>query len=108
MSPISNQVLGLVSDLRNHPGSVFLSQDVPIVICNDDPGFWNSKGVSYDFYYALMSFASYNSGLKTLKQLVWNSIKYSVLSRTDKKNAYIMLQNQWNRFLDDVINNKII
>lgn len=108
VSPISNQILGLVSDLRNHPGSFFISQDLPIVICNDDPGFWNSKGVSYDFYYALMSFASYTSGLRTLKQLVWNSIKYSVLSATEKHNAYIKLQEQWNRFIDDVINKKYI
>ncbi|KAL5282665.1 CECR1.2 family protein [Megaselia abdita] len=108
VSPISNQILGLVSDLRNHPGSFFLSQDVPMVICNDDPGFWNSKGVSYDFYYAFMSFSSYTSGLKTLKQLVWNSIKYSVLSRTEKQIAYTIVQKQWNRFIDYVMNTPLI
>lgn len=108
VSPISNQILGLVSDLRNHPGSFFLSQSIPMVICNDDPGFWNSKGVSYDFYYTLISLASYNSGLRTLKKLVWNSIKYSALNVKDKKMAFIMLQNQWNQFINDVTNNLVI
>lgn len=108
MSPLSNQVLGLVSDLRNHPGSYLLSQNMPIVICNDDPGFWNAKGVSYDFYYAFISLASSNSDLRMLKQLVWNSIRHSVLSNTEKKTAYKILQNQWNRFIDDIINNSVI
>lgn len=73
--PISNQVLKLVNDLRNHPASVFVSQNLPMVISNDDPGFWNAIGLSYDFYYALMSMASMNSGLGFLKQLALNSIR---------------------------------
>lgn len=107
VSPISNQVLHLVSDLRNHPGSLFLSQNIPIVICNDDPGFWNAKGVSYDFYYTFMSLAAYNSDLRTLKKLVWNSIRYSVLNESEKNIAFKMIQNQWNSFIDEIISNQI-
>lgn len=107
VSPISNQVLHLVSDLRNHPGSLFLSQNIPIVICNDDPGFWNAKGVSYDFYYTFMSLAAYNSDLRTLKKLVWNSIRYSVLNESEKNVAFKMIQNQWNSFIDEIISNQI-
>lgn len=73
--PISNQVLGLVMDLRNHPAAIYLSQNLPMVIANDDPGFWGAKGLSYDYYYALMSFAPYDAGLDVLKQLVLNSIR---------------------------------
>lgn len=75
VNPLSNQVLGLVHDLRNHPGAVYVSKNMPIIISNDDPGFWSAKGLSYDFYYAFMSFAPRNAGLKMLKQLVLNSIK---------------------------------
>lgn len=107
ISPISNQVLNLVWDLRNHPGAFFISENIPIVITNDDPGFWNATGLSYDFYYAIMSFAPNHSGLKTLKQLVWNSIKYSVLRETERKKAYRILEVQWDSFLDRVIANNV-
>ncbi|XP_065362192.1 adenosine deaminase 2 [Calliphora vicina] len=108
VSPISNQVLHLVLDLRNHPGSFFISQNIPIVICNDDPGFWNAKALSYDFYYAIMSLAPNNAGLKTLKQLVWNSIKYSMLQPGEKQRAYALLQIKWDHFIDDVLKGVVV
>lgn len=75
VSPISNQVLHLVEDLRNHPASVLTANDVPFVISNDDPGYWNAKGLSYDFYYAFMSFSPEDASLAYLKQLVWRSLQ---------------------------------
>ncbi|XP_055903897.1 adenosine deaminase 2 [Eupeodes corollae] len=107
ISPISNQVLNLVWDLRNHPAAFFISENVPIVITNDDPGFWNAKGLSYDFYYAIMSFAPNYAGLKTLKQLVWNSIKYSVLNESEREEAYDTLERKWDMFLDRIIADEI-
>lgn len=73
--PISNQVLHLVQDLRNHPATILTAENIPFVISNDDPSFWNAKGLSYDFYYAFMSFSPQDAGLAYLKQLVWNSLK---------------------------------
>lgn len=73
--PISNQVLKLVHDMRNHPAAVMISQNVPVVISNDDPGFWGVKGLSYDYYYAYMSFYPVFSGLEALKSLVFASIE---------------------------------
>lgn len=108
ISPISNQVLELVWDLRNHPGSFFISQNIPIVICNDDPGFWNAKALSYDFYYAIMSLAPQTAGLKTLKQLVWNSIKYSTLQPTEHQRAFASLQAQWDHFIELVLNELVV
>lgn len=73
--PISNQVLGLVHDMRNHPATVFNVLNVPMVIASDDPGFWGATGLSYDFYYALMSFTGVDTGLGYVKQLVLNSLR---------------------------------
>lgn len=108
VSPLSNQILNLVWDLRNHPAGFFLSEDVPMVITNDDPGFWGVKGLSYDMYYAIMSFAPTNAGLKTLKNLVWNSIKYTALSQKEKNAAFAKLTQQWNKFLDQVEKGKVV
>ncbi|XP_005185572.2 adenosine deaminase 2 [Musca domestica] len=108
VNPLSNQILHLVWDLRNHPGALFIAQDIPMVICNDDPGFWNAKGLSYDFYYAIMSMAPNNAGLKTLKQLVWNSLKYSTFDECERKNAYELLQTKWDQFIDNVLNGIVV
>lgn len=120
------QVLHLVEDLRNHPAAFYISENIPIVICADDPGFWDSKGLSHDMYYAFMSFAPQNAGLKVLKQLAWNckfsslllsggrllikvffsifkALKYSGMSTEEKKNAGVEFKKQWDKFIDDVL-----
>ena len=103
VSPISNQVLKLEDDLRNHPAAFYISENIPIIICNDDPGFWGSKGLSYDFYYAYMAFAPAYSGLEFLKQLALNSIRFSSLSNKEKSLATVLFKKQWDTFLNDVI-----
>ncbi|XP_017486551.1 PREDICTED: adenosine deaminase CECR1-like [Rhagoletis zephyria] len=107
VSPISNQVLHLVTDLRNHPASFYMSQNLPMVICNDDPGFWGTKGLSYDFYYTIMSLAPNHVGLKTLKGLVWNSIRYSVMNENERRTAFENLEQAWERFVSDVAQGKV-
>ncbi|KAL7726878.1 hypothetical protein ACLKA6_000894 [Drosophila palustris] len=107
LNPISNQVLHLVWDMRNHPGAQFMALDIPVVICNDDPGFWNAKGLSYDFYYAIMSMAPNNAGIRVLKSLVFNSIRYSALSDREQQRAYQLLKNSWARFIDKVLEGKV-
>ncbi|XP_049303367.1 adenosine deaminase 2 [Bactrocera dorsalis] len=108
VSPLSNQILHLVADLRNHPGSFYMSQNLPMVICNDDPGFWDTKGLSYDFYYAIMSLAPNHVGLKTLKSLVWNSIRHSVLTRREETVAFENLERLWDQFINDVLQGSVV
>ncbi|EDV42744.1 uncharacterized protein Dana_GF16876 [Drosophila ananassae] len=107
VSPISNQVLHLVWDLRNHPGAQYLALDVPMVICSDDPGFWNAKGLSYDFYYAIMSLAPNNAGVRLLKTLAWNSIRYSTLTVEEQTRAFQILELTWSRFIDKVLEGNV-
>ncbi|KAH8407175.1 hypothetical protein KR222_009972, partial [Zaprionus bogoriensis] len=107
LNPISNQVLHLVWDMRNHPGAQYFSLDVPVVICNDDPGFWNAKALSYDFYYAIMSLAPTHAGLRLLKSLVFNSIRYSVLTELEQQRAYQILELSWARFIEKVLEGNV-
>lgn len=100
---ISNQVLHLVHDLRNHPAAIYMALNIPVVITNDDPSFWGAKGLSYDWYYAFMALAPANAGLKLLKQLAMNSIHYSILTLEERKKFEFVFNGEWDVFLNEII-----
>ncbi|CAF0982894.1 unnamed protein product [Didymodactylos carnosus] len=69
--PASNQILGYVADLRNHPGIVYHRSGIPIVLAGDDPGSFGYNYLTVDFYLASMA---WGLNLADLKQFAWNSI----------------------------------
>ncbi|RZC40860.1 A deaminase domain containing protein [Asbolus verrucosus] len=103
ISPISNQVLKLVDDLRNHPGAFLIASGYPVVITCDDPSFWGAKALSYDWYMAFMGLSSRESDLKLLKQLAMNSLIYSAMDEEEKSDTFIEWEKQWNQFLEDIL-----
>lgn len=96
VSPISNQILGYVSDMRNHPARVMLSNGIQCSINSDDPAVYGYEGLSYDFW---MAYVSWELDLKALKKLVFNSINYSSLNTNEKKQSLESLNRQWNDFV---------
>ncbi len=102
MNPISNQVLGLVKDLRNHPAAVLIQENFPMVISADDPGLWGAKGLSYDFYSAFMAMASKSADLRLLKKLALNSLEFSTLDGPQLDQCKTIFENQWGAYVERV------
>ncbi|EGC34793.1 hypothetical protein DICPUDRAFT_48090 [Dictyostelium purpureum] len=101
--PISNQVLGFVSDMRTHPAFDLLEQGFPLTISPDDPAIYNYYGLSYDFFEVTYG---WGLDLKQLKQLCINSIQQSSLFDQNEYNTlYQAWENKWFEFIDFIINN---
>ncbi|XP_036336590.1 adenosine deaminase 2-like [Rhagoletis pomonella] len=104
INPISNQVLQLVSDYRNHPCSHFFANNYTVVISSDDPSFWRATPLSHDFYIAFLGIASAHADMRLLKKLAINSLVYSALSEEQKKAALQKWQEKWNVFIENTTN----
>ncbi|HRH65144.1 MAG TPA: hypothetical protein PLU53_02485 [Bacteroidia bacterium] len=96
--PVSNQVLGYVADLRNHPAITWIRSGIPVTLNPDDPGMMGYT-FSYDFYEAFMA---WDLSLADLKMLAMNSINYSSLSQGEKRTALGKWKEKWKLFVDSI------
>ncbi|XP_076285303.1 adenosine deaminase isoform X2 [Lasioglossum baleicum] len=104
VNPISNQVLKLVDDFRNHAARRLFAEGYPVVISNDDPGFWGARGLTYDFYVAFLAIMSEHADLKSLKQLAINSLVYSSLDDEEKQAALSLWEHKWHNYMNNISN----
>ncbi|BFZ16191.1 hypothetical protein BsWGS_19230 [Bradybaena similaris] len=103
VNPISNQVLRLVSDQRNHPMTSLMADNFPIVISSDDCATWEALPLSHDFYMAFLDMSGADADLTFLKQLAINSIRFSTMSSSEKHKAMKLWQIKWSTFIKEVI-----
>ncbi|KOB77203.1 Adenosine deaminase related growth factor [Operophtera brumata] len=100
---VSNSVLSLVHDVRNHPLASYLALDMPVVLSSDDPSAFRTDPLSHDFYLAFVSVASRHYDLRLLKTLALNSIKYSALDDKSKDKMNTVFNENWSRFIKKMI-----
>jgi adenosine deaminase CECR1 len=93
--PISNQILGYVSDLRNHPAVHYINAGMPVILSPDDPGIMRHS-LSHDFYAAFMA---WGLDLRSLKQLAMNSLIYSAMNPGEKQRALAVWAWRWDAFI---------
>lgn len=95
--PISNQVLGYVSDLATHACLGLFRQGIPMTISPDDPGVWHYSDVSYDFCAVAKA---WNLDLIEVKAFAKNSLSFSTLSGEDRAQALAVWELQWNTWVE--------
>lgn len=106
--PISNQVLMLNQDPRNHPAGFLIANGFPLVICNDDPSVWGATGLSYDWYVVFMAMTSRDAGIEKLKQFALNSILYSAMNSTEKSKALEEWNKDWQIFIGELLRTEML
>ncbi|XP_016997964.2 adenosine deaminase 2 isoform X1 [Drosophila takahashii] len=104
--PVSNQVLQLGSDYRNHPAATLIAANVPMVISSGNPAFWRAAPLSHDFYMAFLGIAPMNADLKFLKRTAKNSIRYSSLSDEAKAEAMEKWKKEWDEWVEKIVDPK--
>lgn len=72
--PISNQSLGFVKDLRDHPAREYFREGIPIVLASDDATYQEHSTLSDDFFMAILA---WDLSYEEVQKLVENSLKYS-------------------------------
>ena len=90
--PISNKVLGYVHDLRLHPTRALLRNGVKVSISSAYPGFFNNYGVTLDY---LIAYLEWDLDLEDMYQLCVNSIDYSSISESRKKEIKVFFEYKW-------------
>jgi len=100
ISPLSNQVLGYIRDLRNHPASTYLRRGINCTISSDDPLIFDYHGLSYDYW---SIFLAWELDLAALKKLSLNGISYSSLTEKEKVQALKIWEKRWNVFVETML-----
>lgn len=74
--PISNRLTKAVGEYEDHPVKTFIANDVPFVICSDNPAI-HASSLSFDYY----RFLCETNSEQHLRDMYLNQKKYSFLER---------------------------
>ena len=94
--PISNSVFGYICDIRMHPSLHLLRAKVPLVISSDTEGTMGTD-ITTDWH---ILFMAWGLSLYDMKQMANNSLTYTALTDTEKRNALASWTTEWNHFIN--------
>ncbi|KOY88178.1 hypothetical protein AD998_12115 [bacterium 336/3] len=87
-------ILGVGMNGNSHPVMLYHKAGVPIIISSDDPGV--SRSSLTNEYFKLIT--RYSLSYKEIKQFVYNSIQYSFMDESRKKECLKRLDMQFSEF----------
>ena len=97
--PVSNQILGYIVDLRNHPAVNYIRNGIPVVLGTDDPGTFGYDHFTIDWYAIFMS---WGLDLTDLKQFGIRALQYSGMSKDEKTGARKKFDEAWKNYINDI------
>ncbi|KAI6855644.1 Metallo-dependent hydrolase [Hortaea werneckii] len=106
LCPISNELLHLCGNIRQHPFPQLLAAGLHCTLNADNPSLFrgatqDSLSLSYEFYQVMVG--DTRMSVHGWKQLAQWSIQHSCLSDANKKRAMEIFQRDWESFCDWVV-----
>ncbi|KAI4950604.1 hypothetical protein J4E91_004489 [Alternaria rosae] len=100
LCPISNELLHLCRNVKEHPYPELLAAGIPCTVNSDNPSLF-SNSMSHEFYQIMVGDPTMS--LYSWKQLAKWSLDYSCLSVTEKREGHEILNKSWREFCRAVV-----
>ncbi|KAF2011323.1 Metallo-dependent hydrolase [Aaosphaeria arxii CBS 175.79] len=100
LCPISNELLHLCRNVKEHPYPELLAAGIPCTVNSDNPSLF-SNSMSHEFYQIMVGAPTIT--IHSWKQLALWSLEYSCLSEQERKEGAELLLDSWEQFCRDVV-----
>ncbi|KAF2198465.1 cat eye syndrome critical region protein 1 [Delitschia confertaspora ATCC 74209] len=100
LCPISNELLHLCRNIKEHPFPQLLAAGIPCSLNSDNPSLF-SNSMSHEFYQVMVGSPAMT--IHGWKQLALWSLKYSCLSKQEKTRAESIFMKEWEGFCAEVV-----
>ncbi|EAT82681.2 hypothetical protein SNOG_10346 [Parastagonospora nodorum SN15] len=95
LCPISNELLHLCRNIKEHPFPELLAAGIPCTVNSDNPSLF-SNSMSHEFYQIMVGAPTMS--LYSWKQLARWSLDYSCLTPVEINEGHLILSNDWKSF----------
>ncbi|PSN66413.1 Metallo-dependent hydrolase [Corynespora cassiicola Philippines] len=101
LCPISNELLHLCRNIKEHPYPELLAAGIPCTVNSDNPSLFGNS-MSHEFYQIMVGSPSIS--LHSWKQLAIWSLEYSCLSEKEVQQGKSYYEQSWTQFCRQVVN----